>query len=125
MNPQTPTTEDSRKRKGGRPRKSEDELRLYPVKVYFDKASYRKLMNRSRRTGQPLSTIVYDLAVNGYVREPFTKEEVTLLRSLSGVANNLNQITRQAHVSNFLEVYDDVKEVVGKIDDLLIRFSEK
>ena len=125
MNPQTPTTEDSIKRKGGRPRKSEDELRLYPVKVYFDKASYRKLMNRSRRTGQPLSTIVYDLAVNGYVREPFTKEEVSLLRSLSGVANNLNQIARQAHVSNFLEVYDDVKEVVGKIDDLLIRFSEK
>ena len=125
MNPQTPTTEDSIKRKGGRPRKSEDELRLYPVKVYFDKASYRKLMNRSRRTGQPLSTIVYDLAVNGYVREPFTKEEVTLLRSLSGVANNLNQITRQAHVSNLIEVYDDVKEVVGKIDNLLIRFSEK
>ena len=97
----------------------------YPVKVYFDEANHRKLVNRSRRTGQPLSTIVYELAINGYIREPFTKEEVSLLRSLSGVANNLNQIARQAHVSNFLEVYDDVKEVVGKIDDLLIRFSEK
>ena len=122
MNPQTPKEKNS---KGGRPKKPENELRLYPVKVYFDEANHRKLMNRSRRTGQPLSTIVYELAINGYVREPFTKEEVSMLRSLSGMANNLNQIARQAHVSNFLEVYDDVKEVVGKINDLLIRFSEK
>ena len=85
MNPQTPKEKNS---KGGRPKKPENELRLYPVKVYFDEANHRKLMNRSRRTGQPLSTIVYELAINGYVREPFTKEEVSMLRSLSGMANN-------------------------------------
>ena len=118
-------TEDSRKKKGGRPKKDEAELRLYPVKVYFDEANFRKLQNRSRRTSQPLSAIVYDLAVNGYVRQPFTKEELSLLRSLSGEANNLNQIARQAHISNFFDVYDDVKKVVGKMNNLLIRFSEK
>lgn len=118
-------TEDNRKKKGGRPKKDEAELRLYPVKVYFDAANYRRLKNRSRRTGTPLSTLVYDMTVNGYVREAFTKEELSLLRGLSGMANNLNQIARQAHISNFFDVYDDVKEVLGKIDKLLIRFSEK
>ena len=27
--------------KGGRPKKPEDKLRLYPVKVYFDETNYR------------------------------------------------------------------------------------
>ncbi|MBR0275898.1 MAG: plasmid mobilization relaxosome protein MobC [Prevotella sp.] len=122
MNPQTPKDKNS---KGGRPKKPENELRLYPVKVYFDEANHRKLMNRSRRTGQPLSTIVYDLAINGYVREPFTKDEVSMLRSLSGMANNLNQLARQANTYGFHQMAIDVGNVAKKVDDLLIRFSEK
>lgn len=82
-------------------------------------------MNRSRRTGQPLSTIVYDLAINGYVREPFTKDEVSMLRSLSGMANNLNQAARQANTYGFHQMAIDVGNVAKIVDDLLIRFSEK
>lgn len=119
---QTPKEKNS---KGGRPKKSENELRLYPVTVYFDEANHRKLMNRSRRTGQPLSTIVYDLTVNGYVREPFTREEVSLLRSLSGMANNLNQLARMANTYGFHQMAIEVANVARKVDDLLIRVSEK
>ena len=122
MNPPTPKDKNS---KGGRPKKPENELRLYPVKVYFDEANHRKLMNRSRRTGQPLSTIVYELAINGYVREPFTKEEVSMLRSLSGMANNLNQLARQANTYGFQQMAIEVANVVRKVDDLLIKISEK
>lgn len=122
MNPSKPKKKNS---KGGRPKKPENELRLYPVKVYFDEANHRKLMNRSRRTGQPLSTIVYELAVNGYVREPFTREELSLLRSLSGMANNLNQLARQANTYGFQQMAIEVANVVRKVDDLLIRISEK
>lgn len=118
-------TEDSWKSKGGRPKKPENELRQHPVKVYFDTANYRKLLNRSRRTGQTLSSIVYELTVNGYVREPFTREEVSLLRSLSGMANNLNQLARQANTYGFQQMAIEVGNVAKKVDDLLIRFSEK
>ncbi|MBR1504014.1 MAG: plasmid mobilization relaxosome protein MobC [Prevotella sp.] len=82
-------------------------------------------MNRSRRTGQPLSTIVYELAINGCVREPFTKEEVSMLRSLSGMANNLNQLARQANTYGFQQMAIEVANVVRKVDDLLIKISEK
>ena len=121
----TPPTPNTRKKKGGRPKKPEDELRLYPVKVYFDEANYRKLVNRSQRTGQSLSTIVYELAVNGYVREPIPHDVLPLLRSLAGMANNLNQIAHEAHISHFLQVEKRARETVSKIDDLLIRISEK
>ena len=122
MNPQTPKEKNSN---DGRPKKPENELRLYTVKVYFDEANHRKLINRSRRTGQPLSTIVYELAVNGYVRESFTREEVSLLRSLSGMANNLNQLARQANTYGFQQMAIEIGNVSKKVDDLLIRFSEK
>ena len=122
MNPPTPKEKNS---KGGRPKKPEDELRLYPVKVYFDEANYRKLMNRSKRTGLSLSGIVYDLAINGYIKEPISREEVSLLRSLSGMANNLNQLARQANTYGFQAAAVEVSEVVGRIDNLLIRISEK
>lgn len=118
-------TSKEKNSKGGRPKKPKNELRLYPVKVYFDEANHRKLMNRSRRTGQPLSTIVYELAINGYVREPFTKEEVSMLRSISGMANNLNQLARQANTCDFQQMAIEVVNVVRKVDDLLIRISEK
>ena len=121
----SPQTHKEKNRKGGRPKKPEDELRIYPVKVYFDEANFRKLQNRSKRTGLSLSCIVYDLAINCYIKEPISREEITLLRSLSGMANNLNQLARQANTYGFQAAAVEVSEVVGKIDRLLIRISEK
>lgn len=118
MHPQTPN-------KGGRPKKSEDELRLFPVKVYFDEQSYRKLLNKRRRTGMSLSSLVYELAVNGYVKEPISKEEASLLRSLAGMANNLNQLAHEAHIHHFIQVEDRVRHLANDIDEVLIRISER
>ena len=118
MNPPTPN-------KGGRPRKPENEQRLHPVKVYFDEQSYRKLLNKRRRTGMSLSTLVYELAVNGYVKEPITKEEISLLRSLAGMANNLNQLAHEAHIQHFSQVENRVLHLANDIDELLIRISER
>ena len=118
-------TSNTQKSKGGRPKKPEDALRQYPVKVYFDEANYHRLLNRSQRTGLSLSTIVYELAVNGYVREPISHDVLLLLRSLAGMANNLNQIAHEAHISHFLQVEKRARETASKIDDLLIRISEK
>ena len=83
------------------------------------------MVSRSQRTGQSLSTIVYELAINGYVREPISQEVISLLRSVAGMANNLNQIAHEAHVSRFLQVEERARDAARKIDDLLIRISEK
>ena len=111
--------------KGGRPRKPENEQRLHPVKVYFDEQSYKKLLNKRRRTGMSLSTLVYELAVNGYVKEPISKEEASLLRSLAGMANNLNQLAHEAHIHHFIQVEDRVRHLANDIDEVIIRISER
>ena len=111
--------------KGGRPRKPENEQRLHPVKVYFDEQSYRKLLNKRRRTGISLSTLVYELAVNGYVKEPISKEEASMLRSLAGMANNLNQLAHEAHIHHFSQMEDRVQHLANEINEVLIRISER
>ena len=111
--------------KGGRPRKPENEQRLHPVKVYFDEQSYRKLLNKRRRTGMSLSTLVYELAVNGYVKEPISKEESSLLRSLAGMANNLNQLAHEAHIHHFSQVEERVQYLANEINEVIIRISER
>lgn len=121
MNTPTPKSPS----KGGRPKKPEREQRLFPVKVYFDEQSYKKLLNKRRRTGMSLSTLVYELAINGYVKEPISKEEASLLRSLAGMANNLNQLAHEAHIHHFIQVEDRVRHLANDIDEVLIRISER
>ncbi|MBP1539554.1 MAG: plasmid mobilization relaxosome protein MobC [Prevotella sp.] len=72
-----------------------------------------------------LSSLVYELAVNGYVKEPIPKDALVLLRSLSGIANNLNQLAHLARVSHFIEVEAEVREVARRADEVLIKLSEK
>lgn len=100
-NPQTSATKESR---GGRPKLPEKERRNCIVKVYIDAENYAKLVRKHKRTRVSLSTIVYELAVNGYVKEPISKEVVTDLRKLSGMANNLNQLAHEAHKYSFPSV---------------------
>ena len=111
--------------KGGRPRKPENEQRLFPVKVYFDEQSYKKLLNKRRRTGISLSTLVYELAVNGYVKEPISKEEASLLRTLAGMANNLNQLAHEAHIHHFSQMEERVQHLANEINEVIIRISER
>lgn len=121
-NPQTPKSQKL-KNKGGRPRSDEREKRKYSVKVYFDQGNYTKLLRRSKNRQCSLSSLVYELAVNGYVREAMSKEDAANLRSLSGMANNLNQLAHEAHVHHFSLVEKRVLELAGKIDDVLIRLG--
>ena len=121
-NPQTPP---AKKNQGGRPNLPEKERRNCMVKVYFDAVNYAKLVRKHKRTGVSLSTLVYELAVNGYVKEPISKETATDLRRLSGMANNLNQLAHEAHIYSFPSVEKMVTELAQKIDKIIINISQK
>ena len=122
-NPQTPKS-GNQKNKGGRPRSDEREKRKYSVKVYFDQGNYTKLLRRSKNRQCSLSSLVYELAVNGYVREAMSKEDAANLRSLSGMANNLNQLARMAHVAGYGRDTATLAALVDRIDALLTRIDK-
>jgi hypothetical protein len=65
-----PQTQEYSKPKGGRPKLPDGQQRTHAVKVYFDEENYAKLLKRHKRTGKPLSSIVYELAAMSRSRFP-------------------------------------------------------
>ena len=122
MNKPTPSLVNKRN-KGGRPKKDSADKRNCIVKVSFDELNFRKLRRRSRRTGASLSSIVYELTVNGKILEPLSQEMMDCIRKIAGMANNLNQLAHEAHVMGFAEVADRNKELAERINEELTILS--
>lgn len=110
--------------KGGRPPLPKGERKDCPVKVYFDRRNYAKLCAVSKREGVPVSVIVYQLAVNGKHVARLSEDEAAVIRKLAGMANNLNQLTRLAHVHGVGYVERELRQALRQIDDIIIKTSE-
>lgn len=125
MNPTHPDNNSPKRKQGGRPKLPDGEKRDCPVKVYFDRANYTKLVRRSRRTGRPLSEIIYELAVNGYVKEPMPQSVAQALRALAGMANNLNQLAHLGHIHGPQHIADENKRLSQEISNLIVKLNEQ
>lgn len=122
----THSDDNSPKRKqGGRPKLPDGEKRDCPVKVYFDRTNYAKLVRRSKRTGRPLSEIVSELAVNGYVKEPVPQGVTQALRALAGMANNLNQLTHLGHIHGPQYIADENRRLMAEISNMIVKLNEQ
>ena len=120
-----PQTKDHSKSKGGRPRLHDGQQRTRAVKVHFDEENYARLLKGRRRSGKPLSSIVYELAVNGYVREPLSKELASCVRAMATMSNNLNQLAHEAHVVGYAAVDERTRKLSERIADVLVRISRE
>lgn len=116
----TPTPKTAKQmNKGGRPKMDASEKREHFVKVGFDAVNFKKLKRRSRKSGTSLSSIVYELAVNGKIYEPLSIDMMDCIRKIAGMANNLNQLAHTANAIGFDEVANEVKAISKKIDEEL------
>ena len=89
MKPRTQALEASGgQRKGGHPKLPSGQKRNCSVKVNFDRKNYGRLLLISKEAGKSLSETVYELAVNGYVKEPLSQGVVHALRVLDIAEEN-------------------------------------
>ncbi|MDR1402556.1 MAG: MobC family plasmid mobilization relaxosome protein [Tannerellaceae bacterium] len=49
-----------------------------------------------------------EMALKGIVKSRFTLEELDLMRKLSGIANNLNQLSKRANQAGFNRVGNEI-----------------
>lgn len=121
--PQTPTSEPKRSNRGGRPKLADKDRKRNAVKVYFDDRNFKLLKRRSSRTGLPLSALVHDLAVNGYVKEPIPKSLLQPLRDIAGMANNINQLAHRAHLVGYEYSHEQLSKIASDLENLIIKIS--
>ena len=74
----------SRPNKGGRPPLHDGERRDCTVKVNFDRSNYNKLCRISKKEGVSLSSIVYQMTVEGHYIARLSDEQTDCIRKLAG-----------------------------------------
>ena len=120
-NVKTGTKTTKLKHKGGRPkanikRESHAKIRLT--------ATERILYNgRAKDAGMNLSDFVRAAIKSARVTSRLSVEDMKLMRMMTGLANNLNQLTRLAHRDGLLSVARKCSEVLNEIDQALKYFN--
>ncbi len=62
---------------------------------------------------------VREMTLKVGIKSRFTLEELDLMRKLSGMANNLNQIAKKANQAGFAKVSIEVVGIITQLKELL------
>ena len=101
----------------GRPRK--DVKKDIVTGTRFSKIEHYVIQQKATKSGLKLSEYISQMAIMGEVKARMSEEERHFVRQLIGMANNLNQLTKQAHQQGLLTALMHFEEYRNKIDGLL------
>ena len=115
---------NTNRKKGGRPKASAVSRKSKTVGVCFSEPELYAIRHRASRAKLPVSVYCHDAILNGVIKEPLKKEELEILRSLSNMGNNLNQLTKTAKFlsTNRLEneagnLFNQIQSIINKLSD--------
>jgi len=119
-------TEDNnnKKKKNGRPKKSSVSRKSKTIGVCFSEPELYTLRHRAKRANLPLSVYCHDAILNGEIKEPLKKEELDILRSLSNMGNNLNQLTKTAKFLTAKRLENEAQTILESIQNIINKLSD-
>lgn len=116
-NPPQTTGQTAKKHKGGRPEKVIKKDATLVVRM--TQTERMLIAGKAREAGMSASEWFRKAAKTAKVVARFSPEDAAVLRTLSGLANNLNQLTKLAHQEGLLSVQRRCRELMDGIDDTL------
>lgn len=103
----------------GRPQVSTLKRLTKSVTVKFSKPDYEKLRHRSKSTNRTLAEYIRDAAFDARMVAKHSAEDAAIIRHLTGMANNLNQLTKLSHQTGFYRTKNIVMEVLEKLKAIM------
>lgn len=110
-------------KKGGHPPKAFGQKKSYRVNLKLTTEEYYSLIAIVRKANTTISCFIRSCLQKGYVKERLSPEQTGYIRQLSGMANNLNQIARQANVQGYTSVRTKYLDLAGQIDDVIKKLA--
>ncbi len=101
----------------GRPRKKKKKLSC-SINLKLSEKDFNSVKEKAERLGMKATQYAREMVLKGSVKLRYTLEDLDLMRKLSGMANNLNQIARQANKSGFSVSAMEVIKISKQIKDL-------
>ena len=112
------------KKKGGRPKKSSTTRKSKTIGVCFSEPELYAIRHRAAKANLPLSIYCHDAILGGVIKEPIKQEDLEVLRNLSNIGNNLNQLTRTAKFlsakrleNQALPLLESILNIINKLSD--------
>ncbi|WP_353123733.1 MobC family plasmid mobilization relaxosome protein [Dysgonomonas capnocytophagoides] len=102
----------------GRPKREKEKLN-YSINLKLTEKDFKSVKEKAGKLGMKATQYAREIVLKGSVKLRFSLEDLDLMRKLSGMANNLNQIARQANKSGLANTAMEVISITTKIKKLL------
>ena len=109
------TRNQDKKKQKGRPTVADARRLSKAVTVKFSKIDYETLRTRSRKANRRLAEYIRESALQSEVVQPRTEADMKEFRTLVGMANNLNQLTKMAHQDSIIYLYSPIDKLLVEI----------
>ena len=116
--------QDNKKKQKGRPSVADARRLSKAVTVKFSKMDYETLRTRSRKANRRLAEYIRESALNSEVRQPHTEADLKEYRTLVGMANNLNQLTKLAHQQGIGYVFIPLNILLGDMNTIVREYKQ-
>lgn len=114
-----PPTDTTTNNKGGRPRKKKGEKKSVTYSAHA--TAFDALMIEAKRKQSGLCksefTLASLLSVKVVARLP--EQVMAWLRDIAGMANNINQLAKEAHTRGYASVHNRLTALAGSIENLI------
>lgn len=102
----------------GRPKKEKTKLSC-SINLKLTEKDFNSVKEKAEELGMKATQYAREMVLKGSIKLRFSLEDLDLMRKLSGMANNLNQIARQANKSGLANTAMEVISITTKIKKLL------
>jgi hypothetical protein len=109
------------KHKGGRPKKKIKRDR--EVKVRLTATEHFFVKSKARDARMRMADWFRKAAVNAKIVPLLSREDQELLHVITGMANNLNQLTKLAHIGGILTVARKCLDLLNQIEEAIQYFN--
>lgn len=111
------------KNKGGRPTKTLSEKRKYQVLLRLNTMEYYTLLGKAHEASITRTEFLRQLITKAEVKARIKPEEMQLIRTVSGTANNLNQIAHRLNAFGIYALNEDLHALKVLIHELIKRLK--
>ena len=111
------------KNKGGRPTKTLSEKRKYQVLLRLNTMEYYTLLGKAREASISRTEFLRQLITHAEVKSRIKPEEMQLIRTVSGMANNLNQIAHRLNTFGISALNEELNTLKQLIHELMKRLK--
>ena len=118
------TKNQNKKKSKGRPTVADARRLSKAVTVKFSKKDYEILRTRSRKANRRMAEYIRESVLQSEVVQPCTEADIKEYRTLVGMANNLNQLTKMAHQDGIIYLYSPLDNLLGEITNVIREYKQ-